>query len=197
MADTKAKAAAVADDFHVLHRDSTDTEAFPAAAWGPVFNHRRATERVPRAVVQARTAAHVRQAVELAARENCRVSVRSGGHSWAGWSVRDDAVLIDLGGMPSGKRWSGPADENIQYDPATEIVSCPPSSTGAILNGYLASHGRFFAGGHCPDVGLGGFLLQGGMGWNCKVRHRKTIASQEEVAVADIADRIGAGPANT
>ena len=27
----------------------------------------------------------------------------------------------------------------------------------------------FFAGGHCPDVGLGGFLLQGGMGWNCKV----------------------------
>jgi FAD/FMN-containing dehydrogenase len=25
-----------------------------------------------------------------------------------------------------------------------------------------------FAGGHCPDVGLGGFLLQGGMGWNCK-----------------------------
>ena len=27
-----------------------------------------------------------------------------------------------------------------------------------------------FPGGHCPDVGLGGFLLQGGMGWNCRVR---------------------------
>jgi hypothetical protein len=24
------------------------------------------------------------------------------------------------------------------------------------------------AGGHCPTVGIGGFLLQGGMGWNCR-----------------------------
>ena len=37
-----------------------------------------------------------------------------------------------------------------------------------MLNGLLLQHGFMFPGGHCPDVGLGGFLLQGGMGWNCK-----------------------------
>lgn len=169
MTSTEAKGAnGVADDFPVLHRDTADKETFNAAVWDPVFNHRRATERVPRAVVKARTAAHVRQAVELAAKENCRVSVRSGGHSWAGWSVRDDAVLIDLVTLPSGKRYDGSVDDGISYDPTTHVVSCPPSTTGQILNGVLKKKGRMFAGGHCPDVGLGGFLLQGGMGWNCK-----------------------------
>ncbi len=51
-------------------------------------------------------------------------------------------------------------------------MECSPAVTGRELNEYLAKGkggGRFFAGGHCPDVGLGGFLLQGGMGWNCKV----------------------------
>ncbi|KAJ3555665.1 hypothetical protein NPX13_g10311 [Xylaria arbuscula] len=54
------------------------------------------------------------------------------------------------------------------YDPRTRIVSCSPSATGEQVNGFLGAQGRFFAGGHCPDVGLGGFLLQGGMGFNCK-----------------------------
>ncbi|KAK4539200.1 hypothetical protein LTR36_001158 [Oleoguttula mirabilis] len=37
-----------------------------------------------------------------------------------------------------------------------------------MVNDVLNPRGYMFPGGHCPDVGLGGFLLQGGMGWNCK-----------------------------
>ena len=33
---------------------------------------------------------------------------------------------------------------------------------------FLASHGRMFTGGHCESVGIGGFLLQGGQGWNSR-----------------------------
>ncbi len=33
---------------------------------------------------------------------------------------------------------------------------------------FLESHGRTFTGGHCESVGLGGFLLQGGQGWNSR-----------------------------
>jgi FAD/FMN-containing dehydrogenase len=33
---------------------------------------------------------------------------------------------------------------------------------------YLAERGRLFPGGHCPTVGIGGFLLQGGQGWNAR-----------------------------
>ncbi|KAI0594721.1 hypothetical protein F4775DRAFT_606014 [Biscogniauxia sp. FL1348] len=149
-------------DLPIITRDDA---GFDEAVWGRVFNHRRDKTRVPRAVVRASTAAHVRGAVELARREGCRVSVRSGGHSWAAWSVRQDAVLIDLEGLKGG------GDDGlggVSYDDATKIVSCPPSTIGRDLNRFLNQKGRMFPGGHCPDVGLGGFLLQGGMGWNCK-----------------------------
>ncbi|ORY62579.1 FAD binding domain protein [Pseudomassariella vexata] len=144
-------------DLPIIYRDRSNPAKFYEAVWGRVFNGKRDTERRPYAVVQASNAAHVKAAVELAGRENCRVSVRSGGHSWAGWSVRDGAVLIDLGDL-----------QGIGYDEETQIVSCSPSVIGRKLNAFLAEKGRLFAGGHCPDVGLGGFLLQGGMGWNCK-----------------------------
>lgn len=123
---------------------------------------------MPRAVVQATSPQHVVDAVKLAKSLDCRVSVRSGGHSWAQWSVRDDAVLVDLGKLPGGKHAEAPLEEGLVYDEKTQIVVCPPSTTGRLLNGFLEGKGRMFAGGHCPDVGLGGFLLQGGMGWNCK-----------------------------
>lgn len=167
-------APAVPAGLPIVFRDSTPRDEFLESAWGHVFNHRRATEaRVPRAVVHATKAAHVAQAVQVARDLGCRVSVRSGGHSWAGWSVRDDAVCVDLGALPGGKHSSSAAAgagevEGLDYDPRTKILSCPPSTTGRVANRFLATKGRLFAGGHCPDVGLGGFLLQGGMGWNCK-----------------------------
>lgn len=166
---TNAIANGTPSDLPILYRESTPRDVFLSSAWSHVFNQRRAVEtRVPRAVVHATTAAHVSQAVRLANELKCRVSVRSGGHSWAGWSVRDDALLIDLGALPGGKYDVQSGAAGLDYDERTKIVSCPPSATGRRVNGFLEGKGRMFAGGHCPDVGLGGFLLQGGMGWNCK-----------------------------
>ena len=96
--------------------------------------------------------------VRLARERGWQVAVRSGGHSWAQWSVRDDALVIDLGGL-----------QELSYDDATGIVSASPAvQGGAELAPYLDARGRFFPGGHCPTVGIGGFLLQGGQGWNCR-----------------------------
>ncbi|KAI1327393.1 FAD-binding domain-containing protein [Xylariaceae sp. FL0255] len=141
----------------ILTRENTDAETFRQAVWDGVFNRRRETNRVPRAVVRASCAAHVKETVQLAIAQQCRISVRSGGHSYAAWSVRDDAILLDLGGL-----------KDLAYDAETKIVSCGAGLTGEQVNDFLRGHGRMFAGGHCPDVGLGGFLLQGGMGWNAK-----------------------------
>jgi FAD/FMN-containing dehydrogenase len=134
-----------------------ESPAYEEARIGRVFNHRR-PNRYPHAVVEATHVQDITNAVQLAKTKGLRVSVRSGGHSWAAWSVRDDAILIDLGKF-----------NFIEYDEATKIVKVSPSSTGRVLNEYLIAKGRMFGGGHCSDVGLGGFLLQGGMGWNCKV----------------------------
>jgi FAD/FMN-containing dehydrogenase len=86
------------------------------------------------------------------------VSVRAGGHSWAGWSVRDDTLLIDLGNL-----------NTIAYDESTGIATAGPAVRGGLeLAPFLAGRGRSFPGGHCPSVGIGGYLLQGGQGWNSR-----------------------------
>jgi FAD/FMN-containing dehydrogenase len=130
---------------------------FDAAAVSRIFNERRPARR-PAAVLRAADAADVAAGVRLAAAEGLRVAVRAGGHSWAAWSLRDDTLLIDLADFTG-----------LDYDPATGIVTAGPAVRGGLdLDPFLAAHGRFFAGGHCPTVGIGGFLLQGGMGWNCR-----------------------------
>jgi FAD/FMN-containing dehydrogenase len=136
-----------------------ESPAYEKARIGRVFNYRR-PNRYPHGVVEATSVQDIVEAVQVAQKKNLRVSIRSGGHSWAAWSVRDNAILIDLGKF-----------NFIEYDEATTIVKVSPSTTGKMLGEYLITKGRMFGGGHCPDVGLGGFLLQGGMGWNCKVSH--------------------------
>jgi FAD/FMN-containing dehydrogenase len=96
--------------------------------------------------------------VRLARERGLKVTVRSGGHSWATWSLRDGALLIDLGRM-----------REMEYDPESEIATVSPAiKGGAELTPFLTAHGRAFTGGHCPSVGIGGFLLQGGQGWNSR-----------------------------
>jgi FAD/FMN-containing dehydrogenase len=127
---------------------------FDEARVGRIFNGRR-PGRQPAAVLFAESDADVALGVRLARRNGWSVSVRSGGHSWAAWSVRDDALLIDLGQL-----------RDIQFDEESGVVSARPAVMGGDeLDPYLEQRGRFFNGGHCPSVGIGGFLLQGGQGW--------------------------------
>jgi FAD/FMN-containing dehydrogenase len=131
--------------------------AFDDAVMSRVFNLRRPSRR-PAAVLRARSAEDVAAGVRLANERGWQVTVRSGGHSWAVWSIRDDALLIDLGALT-----------DMSFDKASGIVTAGPAVRGGSdLDPFLAGRGRFFNGGHCPTVGIGGFLLQGGMGWNCR-----------------------------
>ncbi len=132
-------------------------EGFADAAVGRLFNQRRPQQR-PAAVLRAADVADVAAAVRLARAEGLQVAVRAGGHSWASWSLRENTLLIDLA-----------AANSMSYDETTGIATVGPAVRGGLdLDPFLAGHNRFFAGGHCPTVGLGGFLLQGGMGWNCR-----------------------------
>ena len=136
---------------------SVGDAGFEEARVDRIFN-RRLTDRQPAAVVRLETEAEVVDAVRLARSRWWQVAVRSGGHSWAQWSVRSDALVIDLGGL-----------NEMAYDEATGIVTASPSTKGGTeLAPYLAERGRMFLGGHCPTVGIGGFLLQGGQGWNAR-----------------------------
>ena len=129
---------------------------FEAACHDRIFNGRKPAERTPAAVLLAASDQDVIDGVRVAAERGWQVSVRSGGHSWAGWSVRDDALLIDLGDM---------REVALEGDVA---IARPAVKGGMELAPFLESHGRMFTGGHCESVGIGGFLLQGGQGWNSR-----------------------------
>lgn len=144
---------------HIVWRDQADHAIYEEARTKRLFNA-QLPARYPIAVVFVRSPSEIVSAIKLAIEKSCRISVRAGGHSYAGWSVRDEAILVDLGGL------SG----DMVFDDKTGIVSVSPQMTGQELANYLSEKDRFFSVGHCPDVGLGGFLLGGGMGWNCNVR---------------------------
>ncbi|KFY27486.1 hypothetical protein V493_03470 [Pseudogymnoascus sp. VKM F-4281 (FW-2241)] len=140
----------------ITWRDSADDHLYEKERVDRVFNAIK-PNRYPRAIVKVTHPSHVQEAIHLANKLQCRVSVMSGGHSWAAWGVRDDAILIDLENL-----------NDIELDESKEVVKVSPSTTGIMLNESIGKKGFMFGGGHCPDVGIGGFLLQGGMGWNIK-----------------------------
>ena len=134
-----------------------DAAGYEAARRDAVWNGLK-PERYPEAIVLAADEQDVVDAVNYAREHDLPVKARSGGHSWTASSLRDGALLIDLSRL-----------NEITFDPETQIATVGPGVRGRELNGLLAEHGLFFPSGHCPTVGLGGFLLQGGWGWLSRV----------------------------
>ncbi|KAK4621726.1 FAD-linked oxidoreductase nodO [Fulvia fulva] len=53
----------------------------------------------------------------------------------------------------------------IKYNQDTEVVEASPATTSREICRFLKERNRFLPAGHCGEVGMGGFLLQGGMGY--------------------------------
>jgi FAD/FMN-containing dehydrogenase len=127
---------------------------FDAAVDALVWSARK-PERRPAVVVHATSVEHVVDAVRLAQSESLQVKAIAGGHSWSASGIRRDAMLLDVSGLDG---------VSVDADRRTAVVG--PGAHGGDLQQALKPHGLFFPGGHCPTVALGGFLLQGGWGWN-------------------------------
>ncbi len=112
-------------------------------------------QRFPDSIVQAGSVDDVVAAVRAAKAAGQRVSVRSGGHSWSGNHVRDGGVLIDVSRLKA-----------FSVDQASMNATAEPGIGGSVLLAELMKRGLFFPVGHCRGVCIGGYLLQGGFGWN-------------------------------
>jgi len=125
-----------------------------AATWNA-----RKPERYPNAIVLAESEADVIAAVKMAGERGLQVSVRSGGHSWSGAHTRNASVQINLARM-----------KQIEIDPDALIARISPSVYGNVLNQQLREqHQLFTPSAHGVNVGMGGFILCGGHGWNSRV----------------------------
>ncbi|KAL3469474.1 hypothetical protein BJX99DRAFT_69803 [Aspergillus californicus] len=137
-----------------IYRNDTNQKLYEQERTKHLFNT-VIPKTYPHAIATVETEQDIIDAVNLAISQDRRISIRAGGHSYAAWSVRHDAFLIDLGDY-----------HECELDADSGIVRVSPSLTGRALSDFLAARGRVFPMGHCPDVGVGGFLLGGGMGWN-------------------------------
>lgn len=111
----------------------------------------------PRVLVEANSVQDVIAAVQRARRDGLTISLVSGGHSWAQNHLREGGMLIDLARLNA-----------INIDATNLRATAGPGCWSLDLDRALKKHNLFFPVAHAPDVCLGGFLLQGGFGWNSR-----------------------------
>jgi FAD/FMN-containing dehydrogenase len=138
----------------IFYKGDNNYEAYRLAS---VWNARK-PNRYPAAICLPESDAEVIAAVKLASARGWEVGTRSGGHSWVAPHIRDNALLINLSRM-----------RDISVDPRTRIAAVRPSVQGQVLNKLLREHQLMFPSAHGYGVGLGGFILCGGHGWNSRL----------------------------
>lgn len=144
---------ALAEVRHFRRGDAGYEEARCATVWNA-----RVPQRFPDVIVQASTTADVVVAVRYARANGLTVGIRSGGHSWSANHLRDGGLLLDVSRLDVCR---------VDREAMTAVVG--PGKGGSVLAAELEQQGLFFPSGHCRGVRLGGYLLQGGYGWNSRV----------------------------
>lgn len=108
--------------------------------------------RKPVAIARCRTKEDVQACVELAGESKVPIAARSGGHSYAGYSVPENGLMVDLSAM---------ADVEVRPDGTARIGA---GAKLADVYTTLAKSGRALPAGSCPTVGIAGLTLGGGIG---------------------------------
>ena len=116
--------------------------------WNGTYDHH------PAMIVQCVDAEDVRLAVKFAYEQGMPLSVRSGGHSIAGYSTNDGGLVIDLSHMKA-----------ITVDPEKRTARLEPGLTWNEVAQTLQPYGLALSSGDTGTVGVGGLLLGGGIGW--------------------------------
>ena len=124
-----------------------------AAVWNGVV-----PERFPDAIARPSNREEIPALVGAAVADGRRITIKSGGHNWRGAFLRDGCLLLDFGNL-----------DRVEVDPERMVAAVDPGATHKVLADALVPHGLGFPIGHCPSVGLGGYLLAGGYGWNPRI----------------------------
>ncbi len=117
--------------------------------------HKSKPNRYPAMIVRAKNVQDVINSVQYAAKNNLKVTTRSGGHNAPGAALRDGAIIIDVSLL-----------SDIEIDAENRIASIGGGVKSAALVAAAREQGLFFPVPHCPTVGVSGFSMGGGFGWN-------------------------------
>ncbi len=146
-----------------------DIEAFRSRFHGPVLTPgdqdyegarsvwNGAIDRKPMVIARCSTAQDVADAIRFARDTDLEISVRGGGHNYAGHAVCDDGLMIDLSPM-----------NGVAVDPGARLARCGGGATWADLDAATQEHGLATPGGFISPTGIAGLTLGGGIGWLTK-----------------------------
>jgi FAD/FMN-containing dehydrogenase len=113
-----------------------------------------AIDRYPAVVASCTSGTDVAAALAFAQEHRLEVSVRGGGHNYAGHAVCEGGLMIDLTPMKA-----------VTVDLAARRASCGGGTTWAELDAATQEHGLALPGGFVSHTGVAGLTLGGGFGW--------------------------------
>jgi FAD/FMN-containing dehydrogenase len=126
----------------------------------------------PACVLRPRSVGDVQAGVGFAAGAGLSLSVRGGGHSFAGFGTGDDGVVIDLCKLSHVE----------VIDKERHLVRIGGGATWGQVAAALAPHGLAISSGDTKGVGVGGLTLTGGIGWKV----RKYGLAVDNVVAAEV-----------
>jgi FAD/FMN-containing dehydrogenase len=112
-----------------------------------------AVENQPALFAVCETSADVQAAVRGARQYEIPLSVRGGGHDWAGRALCPDGLVVDLSRM-----------RQVIVDPRSRIATVSGGAKVKDVAAAAAAHGLVAALGNCGEVGMAGLTLGGGYG---------------------------------
>lgn len=128
-----------------VHRPGDPAYAGASALWNGAVTTR------PAVVVRPRTATEVAVSVTAARESGAGLSVRGGGHDWAGRALREGGLVIDLGEM-----------RDVRVEGDTAVIG--GGSLAGDVVAAATSYGANVATGTAGVVGMAGLTLGGGYG---------------------------------
>lgn len=112
-----------------------------------------AVDRRPAVLVRCADADDVRTALLVARESDVPLTVRGGGHDWAGRALSDGGVVIDLSAL-----------RGVETDPGARVATAQGGALVADVVDPAAAHGLGTATAVVRTVGMAGMTLAGGYG---------------------------------
>jgi FAD/FMN-containing dehydrogenase len=131
---------------HKLYQPGQPGYAFAHELFSPQFDYLK-----PAGIAYCKRNSDVAACLSFVTKFKLRVRMRSGGHSYGGWSSVNNGLIVDVSEMNSMKFGT----KTVTVGTGIDLIN---------FYGGLAARGKAVPGGSCPTVGIAGLTLGGGIG---------------------------------